>query len=100
MEHTVIDLPHKKADGYSIPCKGFNIVMVATNEGFVGCGAFNVEALEKFDYPAACVRSCTDGAGIVTIDDLMDGIISVANQMAIDCGITVGMSAKEALEKL
>lgn len=65
----------------------------------VGCGAFDVAALNNFGYPAARVKP-SRGSSIATIDDLLVGVIKEANDAAAKMGIKVGMSGKEALELL
>ena len=57
----------------------------------LGCGAFDVEVLNKFEYPAARVF------GVATVEDLLNGEIRDVNQAAQDRGIQAGMSGREAL---
>lgn len=114
MEHSKIQLADKQADGYCInlrpSSKGIrkayptglgavNLVFMVTNKGMLGCGAFNVAVLDKFNYPAAVVRS-TSGSPIATIDELLSGVVKEANASAIKVGVKAGMPAKNALEKL
>jgi hypothetical protein len=51
-----VKLASKEADGYVIPLGTINLVNVVTDVGMVGCGAFDVAALNNFGYPAAKVR--------------------------------------------
>ncbi len=88
-----------EADGYIIPLGPANLVVVVTKRGLVGCGAFDVEALEKFDYPAARVKP-TRGSSIANVEDLLSGEIKDANAAAAKLGVEVGMSGKEALDLL
>ena len=99
MIHKKISLTHKEADGYIVSLGPVNLVMVVTDAGMLGCGAFDVSALDRFDYPAARVRSAS-GLPIVTLDDLIEGIVKDANSAAGVMGITEGMNAKEALDLL
>lgn len=95
MEHTLIQLTHKTGDGYVvIPMGPFNLVCIKTDIGMVGCGAFDVGALDPFDYPAARI------SGVATPDDLLTGIIKEANTAAARRGIQAGMTGREALEPL
>ena len=57
MFHDRVVLKSKEADGYVIPLGPFNLVVAVTAVGFVGCGAFDVAALDKFSYPAARAKS-------------------------------------------
>jgi uncharacterized protein YunC (DUF1805 family) len=99
MVHEEVWLAHKRADGYVIPLGPVNLVCVVTDVGMVGCGAFDVAALDKFDYPAARVRA-TRGTSVATIDDLLVGEVKDANTAATKLGVQLGMSGREALERL
>ena len=99
MVHQKIQLTSKQADGYIIPLGPANMVCVITDVGMLGCGAFDVMALDTFAYPAARVKS-TSGKPIATIADLLDGVVKEANAEAAKLGIHVGMSGKEALDLL
>jgi uncharacterized protein YunC (DUF1805 family) len=94
-----VHLTKKQADGFVIPLGSVNLVNVVTDEGMVGCGAFDVAALDKFGYPAARVKP-SRGDSIATIDDLLTGVIKDANAAAVKKGIKVGMSGREALDLL
>ena len=65
----------------------------------VGCGAFDVAALDNFGYPAAKVRPA-QGNSIATIEDLLQGIVKEVNSSAEKLGLTVGLTGREALELL
>jgi uncharacterized protein YunC (DUF1805 family) len=67
--------------------------------GMVGCGAFDVAALNNFGYPAAKVRPA-QGGSIASIDDLLRGIVKEVNPAAEKLGLKVGISGREALELL
>ena len=99
MIHTKVQLAGKQADGYVITLGKVNLVNVVTDVGMVGCGAFDVAALNNFDYPAARVKP-TRSSSVATIDDLLDGVIKDANDAAARLGVKVGMSGKEALDLL
>lgn len=94
-----IKLSKKTAIGYSIPLGPVNLVFIHTDIGLIGCGAIDAAALDKFNYPAAKAKS-KDGSPIAKIDDLINGEIKEVNISGKNLGINVGMSAKEALEKL
>lgn len=50
MIQTKVKLAKKEADGYVIPLGNVNLVNVVTDLGMVGCGAFDVAALNNFGY--------------------------------------------------
>ncbi len=99
MPTTVVSLAQGHADGYVISLGPFNLVFAVTKNGMVGCGAFDVATLDKFSYPAARVTS-TSGAAIATIDDLLSGTVRETNAAARSRGITIGMTGREALERM
>jgi uncharacterized protein YunC (DUF1805 family) len=99
MEQVEIQLTRKVAKGYIIPLGPANLVAVMTDVGMVGCGAFDVAALDSFSYPAAKVRPAI-GPSIVDTDDILKGIIKEANRSALGRGIQTGMTGRQALELL
>jgi uncharacterized protein YunC (DUF1805 family) len=99
MEQVEVQLTRKVADGFIIPLGPANLVAVLTDVGMVGCGAFDVAALDSFSYPAAKVRPAI-GPTIVDTDDILKGIIKEANRSALGRGIRTGMTGRQALELL
>lgn len=99
MQQTDVRLSKKVAKGYVIPFGPVNLVTVLTDQGMVGCGMFDVAALDKFSFPAAKVRPAA-GPAIVTTDDILTGIVKEANRAAVSRGVVNGMTGKEALELL
>ena len=99
MFHEKIQLTNKHADGYVMPLGPANLVFVVTDTGMVGCGAFDVAALDKFGYPAARVRP-TRGSSIATIEDLLVGEVKDANEAATSLGVKIGMLGREALNHI
>lgn len=94
-----IQLAEKEADGYVIPLGGIKLVSVVTDMGMVGCGAFDLMALNNFSYPAAKVKP-SQGTSISSIDDLMQGIVKEVNPAAERLGLKAGITGREALEML
>lgn len=99
MDHITIQLTRKQAEGYVIDLGPVNLVNVVTDLGMVGCGAFDIAALNNFSYPAAKVRSA-EGGSIATIEDLLQGIVKEVNPAAEKLGLKVGQTGREALELL
>ncbi|MCK7507932.1 MAG: YunC family protein [Desulfobacterales bacterium] len=85
MQQVDVQLTRKVADGYIIPLGPANLVAIMTDVGMVGCGAFDVAALDSFSYPAAKVRPSI-GPSIVDTDDLLKGIVKEANRSAMGRG--------------
>jgi uncharacterized protein YunC (DUF1805 family) len=99
MVHTKVQLSRKEADGYVIPLGPVNLVAVITDLGMLGCGAFDVAALDGFAIPAAKVRPAAGGS-IASIEDLMEGVVKEANSAAEKLGLRPGLKGREALELL
>ena len=99
MQQIDVHLTKKTAQGYVIPFGPVNLVTVLTDVGMVGCGMFDVSALDSFSFPAAKVRPAI-GPSIVDIDDVLKGIVKEANRSAMGRGIKNGMTGRQALELL
>ena len=91
-----VKLKRKVAEGYVIPLGSINVVMVATDVGGIFCGAFDVSALERFDYPAARMKPVTKDS-IQSVEDLLESVVAEANKKAKDLGIKAGMTGEDAL---
>ncbi len=94
-----VQLKNKQAEGFVVLLGSLNLVGVVTDIGLAGCGAFDVSALDKFNYPAVKVGS-EKGVPIATVEDLLSGIVKDVNNGAEGLGIRVGMTGREALEKM
>jgi uncharacterized protein YunC (DUF1805 family) len=99
MQQVNVQLTKKTAQGYVIPFGPVNLVTVLTDVGMVGCGMFDISALDSFSFPAAKVRPAL-GPSIVDIDDVLKGIVKEANRSAMGRGIKTGMTGRQALELL
>jgi uncharacterized protein YunC (DUF1805 family) len=99
MHQEHVQLTRKVAVGFVIPLGPANLVAIKTDVGMIGCGAFDVAALDSFSYPAAKVRPSI-GPSIVDTDDLLKGIVKEANRSAMGRGIKNGMTGRAALELL
>jgi len=99
MQEEQIRLKDGVARGFVIPLGPFNLVGAVAPRGIVGCGAIDVQALERFGYPAARVKP-TGGDSIAGIGDLLAGEIKEVNPSAAKLGVIVGMSGKRGLELL
>jgi uncharacterized protein YunC (DUF1805 family) len=98
MKGEIIRLGKKEIEGFVIPIGTVNLVFARTEKGLVGCGAFDVMALEKFGYAAAKIKP--KGESVRDLEDLMIGEITAANSSAEKLGIKEGMTGKDALALL
>ncbi|MBD3344693.1 MAG: DUF1805 domain-containing protein [Chitinivibrionales bacterium] len=99
MIHEQLELNGRPINAYVIPCGPFNVVFADTGTGMIGCGAFDVAALDKFSYPAVKMAGA-EGASIITVDDLLKGTVKEVNVAAQQKGIEIGQNGQTALEKM
>jgi len=97
--HEIVQLGGKIADGYVIGLGSVNLVNVVTDRGMVGCGAYDVSALDRHGYPAAKAKA-VGKSSISTVSDLLEGQIVEVNSAAERLGVEVGMSGRQALDRL
>jgi len=96
MQQITVPIDGKEAEGFVIPLGHVNLVFLKTDKGMIGCGAFDVMALEKFGYPAAKIKP--KGNSVKDIDDLLEGEVAAVNASGEKLGIKSGMSGKKASE--
>jgi uncharacterized protein YunC (DUF1805 family) len=89
-----IALGSGEAVGHVADAGPVKIVFATTANGLVGCGAFDVLALDRFRLPAARV------SGVATVAELLAGKVNLVNESAKAAGVAAGMSGREALEKM
>lgn len=97
--HERVRLVYKDAYGYVIPVGPVHLVVAVTDTGMIGCRAFDIEALENFGIPAAIVTG-SGGMPIGTIDDLLKGAVAAVNPEGVRRRIEVGMTGREALNRM
>lgn len=88
-----------KVEGCQVKWPGFNILLFAGTKGFLGCGVFDLDALDKFGVACAIVES-TPQNPIGTLERFTTRKIAKANAKARALGINIGMDSTEALNIL
>ncbi len=76
---------------YSIPTNNTFVLIIAAENGFLGCGYLNVEVANKVDDVCAIVT------GLKTPDDMLSAKVIAVSNTASELGVKEGMSGKEAL---
>ncbi len=89
-----IELKGGAATGYAAEAGPVNIVFATAGHGLVGCGAFDVDALDRFSLAAARV------SGIASVAELLAGKVNRVNAAAAARGVAVGMTGREALDRM
>ncbi|MFP4418348.1 MAG: YunC family protein [Fibrobacterota bacterium] len=98
MEKTKVTIENAEAQGYVVSLGKINLVFVKTRSSLLACGAFDVQALDAFDCPAARVKS-KGGGVIVSVDELLCGEVVEVNNSARKHRLREGMSGRDALRK-
>ncbi|MFA5104674.1 MAG: DUF1805 domain-containing protein [Candidatus Margulisiibacteriota bacterium] len=98
MKAEKIQLDKKSADGFVFEFGPVNMVFAKTSSGMIGCGLVNVMVFDKFNYPAALIKSVS--GAIKDLPGLLEGTVKEVNENASKKGVIVGMSGREALEMM
>lgn len=89
-----IEINGQKYTGHHIKTSVANILMIQAKSGFLACGYFDIETANKLGEPVAIVT------GVKNYDDMLSAKVVKLSKPALDKGLTLGMSGKEALSKL
>lgn len=72
---------------------------ILTEAGIVGCGIYAIETPAKFGQLIAIAKG-TPANPLTEPEDLLDAKIVEATPQALAAGITLGMTGREAVEKM
>lgn len=73
--------------------------VILTEAGLVGCGIYDVKTAAEFGQAVAIARG-TPQNPLVEPEDLFEARIVEATPQALALGVTVGMTGREAVERL
>lgn len=96
---TGVETKGKPATGVSVVWDDGQFVFIVASKGLVACGAIDADVLDKFNF-AVTVSEGTPEKPLITPDDLLEAKVMKLTKKAEELGIKLGMSGKEALEKL
>ncbi len=77
--------------GDTIPLAHVSLLLIQGGKGMLGCGYVSLEAAEKFDDALAIV------AGVSNYDEMLNATVKKVSSKAVELGVRVGMSGREAL---
>ena len=97
--HQRTRLSYKDAFGYVIPVGDASLMAWVTDEGMIGTEGFDIETLANSGVPAAIV-GVSEESSLETLDDLMDAEVKAANLPAVQRRVEIGMSGREALNRM
>ena len=86
-------------EGVKLQWEDFSLLIVVAPKGFLACGIFDLDALDRFGKSAGIVESGPDNP-IGTLERFMERKVVVRNKGAERLGITCGEAASTALEKM
>lgn len=89
-----IKLENGSALGLKMDMEHAPLLVIRANKGFVMCGYLNIEVANKLGDAAVRVT------GVKTFDDVLNAKAVDVSEAAKKLGITIGMPAREALEKM
>jgi uncharacterized protein YunC (DUF1805 family) len=72
---------------------------ILTEAGLVGCGIYDVKTAAEFGQAVAIARG-TPAKPLVDPEDLFEAKIVEATPQALALGVTIGMTGREAVEKM
>ncbi|KXS44528.1 MAG: hypothetical protein AWU59_465 [Methanolobus sp. T82-4] len=87
-----IELDNGSAIGLSMQMQSAPLLLIKADKGFVMCGYLDMEAATALGDVAVKVK------GVNTFEDVLEAFVVGATQEAINLGIKVGMTGREALE--
>ena len=76
---------------YSIPTNNTFVLIIAAENGFLGCGYINVEVANRVGDVCAIVT------GVKTPEDMLEAYIVDMSEKAAELGVKKGMNGAEAL---
>jgi uncharacterized protein YunC (DUF1805 family) len=86
-------------EGVQVKWQSFSILLVCGSKGFLGCGVFDVDAIDSFGQ-AACLVESTPQNPIGTLERFPHRKITRVNTKARALGIVEGMDVAQAFEKI
>ncbi len=89
----------KIAEGFGYRWPGGQYCAIHTERGVVGCGIFDTKIASTFSMAFAIARG-TPQHPLAEPEDLLGATIVEASEKAMEYGVKLGMSGREALEIL
>ncbi len=71
-----------------------DLLLIIGNQGFLGCGYFDIETANKLEEAVAVVT------GVQTWEQMLDKPVVRLSEAAKTLGITEGMSGRDALKRM
>jgi uncharacterized protein YunC (DUF1805 family) len=98
-DNRTLEFKGGQAIGTSYQWPGGQYCAIHTSKGLVGCGIYDIRAANEFNLAVAIARG-TPAKPLRNPEDLFNAKILEVSQAAERLGISVGMTGKEAVEKM
>ncbi len=89
-----IQLKNGCALGLRFEMQKYPLLVIRAEKGFLMCGYLNVNAAETLEDTAAKVK------GVQSFEDMLNASVVEVTKLARELGIELGMTGREALEKM
>jgi uncharacterized protein YunC (DUF1805 family) len=89
------ETPKGLVEGVQVKWAGFNILLAAGSKGFLACGCFDLDVIDRFGVACAIPESTPDNP-IGTLERFGNRKIMKINKKAEAMGMRVGMPVTEA----
>jgi uncharacterized protein YunC (DUF1805 family) len=99
IRRVAMEFEGKVAEGFGYRWPGGQYCAIHTERGVVGCGIFDTRIAGKFSMAFAIARG-TPQHPLAEPEDLLGATIVEASEKALEYGVKLGMSGREALEVL
>jgi uncharacterized protein YunC (DUF1805 family) len=99
VRHAKLIFENGDAEGVSYRWPEGQYCAIHTSQGVVGCGIFDTKVAEKFSMAFAIARG-TPSHPLVEPEDLLEAQIVEVSAPAARLGVIVGMTGRQAVEKL
>lgn len=94
-----MEFEHGRALGTSQRWQGGQYCSILTKAGIVGCGIYDLRTAAEFGQAIAIAKG-TPAQPLVEPEDLLAARIVGVTPAAAACGVAVGMTGREAVERL
>ncbi len=99
VERKTLEFQNGSAIGTSQRWDGGQYCSIVTHRGIVGCGIYDIATATEFGQAIAIAKG-TPSSPLVVPEDLLDAKIVNMTPAAIKMGIEIGMTGREAVEKM
>lgn len=90
----VVKIDGVSFEGYEMPTETTKLLVIKSDNGFLGCGYVSIEAANKLGEHVAIVT------GVKSFDDMLIASVIKVSDKAAEKGVQIGDSGRDALLKM